>query len=68
MINTSDISIILKNMLSIPLIIFIGVVYFRKTELLINDYEHTVAETLFAYFITHMHYNFHYYFMKRGGK
>ena len=44
MVNTSDISINLKNMLSIPIIIFIGVVYFRKTELLINDYEHTLLK------------------------
>ncbi|CAL8901398.1 hypothetical protein FO510_01930 [Bacillus pumilus] len=44
MINTSDISIILKNTLSLPLIIFIGVVYFRKTELLINDYEHKLLK------------------------
>lgn len=43
-INTSDISIILKNTLSLPLIIFIGVVYFRKTELLINDYEHKLLK------------------------
>ena len=58
MINTSDISIILKNTLSLPLIIFIGVVYFRKTELLISDYEHKLLKLSLAYFVTHMHYNF----------
>jgi hypothetical protein len=43
-INTSDITIILKNLLSIPLILFIGIVYFRKTELLINGYEYKLLK------------------------
>lgn len=40
LLNTSDITIILKNLLSIPLILFIGIVYFRKTELLLSSYEY----------------------------
>lgn len=43
-LNTSDITIILKNLLSIPLIFFIGVVYFRKTELLTSGYEYKLLK------------------------
>ncbi|MCP2034187.1 hypothetical protein L1279_001170 [Planomicrobium sp. HSC-17F08] len=43
-VNTSNMSIILKNFLSIPIILFIGVVYFRKTELLITGYEHKLLK------------------------
>jgi hypothetical protein len=42
--NTPNVKVIITNFISIPLILFIGVVYFRKAELLINGYEYKLLK------------------------